>query len=554
MEIASAICGLLGGLGILLFGFKVLSDAIEKLANDRLRNWFGKTSATGKFAGIGIGLVTTALVQSSGATTIMTIGFVNAGVMSLTMATAIIMGANIGTTVTAQLAALGSFDFTVFILPFAFIGMFMTMLFKKDKIKTVGFVLGGIGLVFLGLEFMSISMKVFTDPSVAGYTPAFGDALKVIDNPVLLLLIGIALTALLQSSSAMTSILIVLVSAGITIGGGGNSILYIILGSNIGSCVTAIISSIGANTNAKRAALIHLMFNVFGSVLFMILLLCWPQFMDMTFAVWFPGAHATQIAMFHTFFNVVCVLIFFPFINLFVKLANLIVRDKKEKENVEDKATTYLDNRFLETPAIAVLQAKKEAERIATIAIGILQDSVGRFLSKDTGAAQDIEMRISNVGEASRRFTKFLIKLSGQDISYQDEKTISALHESLADIMRIADLADNVVKYTRHYVDDRLEFSDTVCDEIRKMEDKIAQLFGESMAAFDGSDPHAVVRAEAYEDEVDDLKKAIVDGHIKRLNEGTCQPQASNVLINLVGNLERAADHILNLAHTFDKK
>ncbi len=553
MDYVYAIMGLLGGLGVLLFGFKVLSDAIEKLANDKLRSLFNKTTGTGKLAGVGIGLVTTAVVQSSGATTIMTIGFVNAGVMSLAMAAAIIMGANIGTTVTAQIAALSAFDFTAFILPLAFIGIFMTMICKKDKIRTIGFILGGLGLVFVGLEFMSMSMNTFSQPG----SPLQG-VLAAIDNPFLLILIGMIFTALLQSSSALTTILITMVGAGLVIGNGGNSVLFVILGSNIGSCITAIISSIGANTNAKRTALIHLMFNVFGTILFTVLLLVWSEnvcgvdFMNVTFGSWFADAPQTQIAMFHTFFNLICVLIFFPFINIFVKIATLVVRDKKAEE--EQHETTLLDDRLLTTPSIAVLQARKEVTRLATLAIETLNDSVNAFIAKDTGKSGDIKENIAKANEITKRVTKFLIKLSGSEVSYRDEKIISALHESLGDIMRIADLADNMTKYTVHYVDDKLDFSESVIGEVREMNEKLRKLFDASMIAFNDYDVNSVIKAEELENEIDAMRKRTIDGHIKRLNDGTCQPQSSSIFINLVGNIERAADHVLNLAHAFDKK
>lgn len=545
MEYVYGVMGLLGGLGVLLFGFKVLSDAIEKLANDRLRSWFSKTSGTGRLAGVGIGLVTTTIIQSSSATTVMTVGFVNAGVMSLTMATAVIMGANIGTTITAQIAALSAFEFSSFVLPFAFIGIFMAMLSKKDKVQTVGYILGGLGLVFVGLDIMGSSMDIFAT------SDTFKDLLLTIDNPFLLLLIGTAFTALIQSSSAVTTIIITMVGAGLMIGSGGNSVYFLVLGSNIGTCVTALLSAIGANTNAKRAALIHLMFNVFGTILFTIMMLCWPTFSQITFEAWFPGNPQTQIAMFHTFFNTVCVVLFFPFINVFVKIATFLIRDKKEKE---EQAETFLDDRFLTTPSIALLQAKKEVTRLATLAIDTLRESVNAFINKDKGADTVIKEKIVNVNTISRRVTKFLIKLSASEVSYRDEKTISALHESLGDILRIADLADNMTKYTAHYVDDHLEFTDTVIGEVKAMDEKLGQLFGESMAAFNDENITAVVKAEELENEIDSLKKHTIDGHIRRLNEGKCQPQASSVFINLVGNIERAADHVLNLAHAFDKK
>lgn len=545
MEYVYGVMGLLGGLGVLLFGFKVLSDAIEKLANDRLRSWFSKTSGTGRLAGVGIGLVTTTIIQSSSATTVMTVGFVNAGVMSLTMATAVIMGANIGTTITAQIAALSAFEFSSFVLPFAFIGIFMAMLSKKDKVQTVGYILGGLGLVFVGLDIMGSSMDIFAT------SDTFKDLLLTIDNPFLLLLIGTAFTALIQSSSAVTTIIITMVGAGLMIGSGGNSVYFLVLGSNIGTCVTALLSAIGANTNAKRAALIHLMFNVFGTMLFTIMMLCWPTFSQITFEAWFPGNPQTQIAMFHTFFNTVCVILFFPFINVFVKIATFLIRDKKEKE---EQSETFLDDRFLTTPSIALLQAKKEVTRLATLAIDTLRESVNAFINKDKSADTVIKEKIVNVNTISRRVTKFLIKLSVSEVSYRDEKTISALHESLGDILRIADLADNMTKYTAHYVDDHLEFTDTVIGEVKAMDEKLGQLFDESMAAFNDENITAVVKAEELENEIDSLKKHTIDGHIRRLNEGKCQPQASSVFINLVGNIERAADHVLNLAHAFDKK
>ena len=547
MEFVVAVMGLLGGLGVLLYGFKVLSESIEKLANDKLRGWFGKTSGTSRFAGLGIGIVTTTIIQSSSATTVMTVGFVNAGVMSLTMATAVIMGANIGTTITAQIAALSAFEFAAFLLPLAAVGIFMDMLCRNDKVKTFGMILGGLGLVFVALDVMSTSMAVFEQSTW------FTDALQAISNPFLLILIGMAFTALVQSSSAVTSIIVALVSSGnVIIGDGGNSVLFLILGTNIGTCITAILSSIGANTNAKRAALIHLMFNVFGTIIFTVMLLIWKDFNKMTFQTWFAGAPATQIAMFHTFFNTICVILFFPFINIFVKLACLIIRDKKGAKDVSKEINTFLDERLLETPAIAVLQAKKEIARIAGESENTLKSALDCFYAKDASGAEQVRERIKKINEQSRRLTQFLIKLSSSEVSYGDEKTVSAMHSAMADVLRIADLADNMVKYTNHYVNDGLIFSDQVIEEIKLMSDKIDRLFSESMLAFNDSDVTASVRAEEVENEIDTLRRHIIDNHIKRLNEGKCQPQSSSILINLVGNLERAADHILNLAHAFD--
>ena len=311
---------LLSGTGVFLVGVHLLTSNIEQLATGRIKKLFGKT-ADKRLVNVGIGAATTAIIQSSGVTTVLIVGFVNVGIMSLSQATAMIMGANIGTTITAQIAALSAFPFTTYIQILVFVGIFMSMLTKSDKLKKVGMLVAGLGLVFIGLSMMSDSMESFKT--------SIQKIFEAVENPFLLFFLGIVLTAIVQSSSATTSIIIAMSVAGLQIGTGGNEVLYFILGTNIGSCVTAIMSSFGAGANAKRASLIHLMFNVFGSIIFFIIFLCFPSFMDMTFKRWFSQS-ATQIAMFHTFFNVVCTIIFLPFSEVFVKLSKIIIKDKKK--------------------------------------------------------------------------------------------------------------------------------------------------------------------------------------------------------------------------------
>ena len=355
-DVITQVLLLLGGIGALVLAFKLLSDNIEKMANSGLKKLFNKTSSN-PLIGVCIGASVTAIIQSSGATTVMIVGFVNAGIMTLAQATAIIMGANIGTTITAHIVSLssltgiGSFDFTTFAIALTFVGAFMDLLSKKDKVKTIGLAVAGLGLVFLALDIMSGSMKFLQS------LPALQNFLSMCNNPILLLLFGVIFTAAIQSSSASTSIVIMMLSAGAVIGAPeSNAPLYIILGSNIGSCVTALMSSINANTNAKRASLIHLMFNTFGTILWLIICLCIPNLMKDTLMKLFPGNTATQIAWFHTLFNVSCTLLFLPFIKVFVKLATLIMPDKKK----ESKQESFIDDRFLETPAIALAQVSKE--------------------------------------------------------------------------------------------------------------------------------------------------------------------------------------------------
>lgn len=539
---------LLAGLGAFLLGFKILSDNIERLATNKLRRWFDKTSKS-RLAGVGIGAGVTAIIQSSSATTVMVVGFVNVGLMSLYQATAIIMGANIGTTITAQIASLQAFNFIGFITVFTCLGVFMEMLSKNEKVKTVGLMLAGLGLVFLGLECMSGAMEIFRD------SLKFREFLQSVGNPFLLLLIGVGFTALVQSSSAVTSIVIVMVGSGMTIGNGGNDVLFLILGSNIGTCITAILSSIGANANAKRASLIHLMFNVFGSVIFTTFLLCWPSFMDMTLARWFT-APETQVAMFHTFFNVICTIIFLPFTKVFVKIATTVIRDKKTAAGgvkaAGKPAATLLDARFLGTPSIAIAQANKETAIMAGLAMESLDTAFKAFMEGDESAKAKVEEINGKVAETGRQIVDYLIKISSTDVMTEDEKTISAIHHATGDILRIGELADNITKYTRNCKRDGIEFSAGVIRSLEQMYEKITDLYQNTLEVFDNKDITALKAVDATEEEIDNSRRAIINDHIKRLNEGKCKPESSGVFINLVGNLERAADHLTYVAHAFD--
>ena len=544
MEIFWSVIQLLAGLGAFLLGFKLLSDNIEKLATNKLRGWFDKTSKS-RLAGVGIGAGVTAIIQSSSATTVMVVGFVNAGIMSLYSATAIIMGANIGTTITAHIASLSDINVIGFVTVLTCAGIFMDMLSKNDRVKTVGIMLAGLGLVFLGLEYMSDAMSIYRDNA------AFKQFLQTISNPFLLLLIGAGFTALVQSSSAVTSLIIVIVNVpGAVIGNGGNDVLFLVLGSNIGTCITAILSSLGANANAKRASLIHLMFNVFGSVIFTVFLLCWPSFMDMTLAKWFssPGR---QIAMFHTFFNVVCTCLFLPFTNVFVKISTKLIRDKKEGTGaVSDSA--LLDERFIQSPSVAIGQANKETAYMAGLAMESLDAAFNGFISSDESAREKVEELNARVAELEKNIVGYLIRISSQDVSAADERIISAIHQATGDILRISELAENITKYTRNSKRDGVEFSPGLLKSLRQMYEKITRLYECALEVFDSKDISELKTVDAVEEEIDAARKEMINDHIRRLNEGKCKPQSSGIFINLVGNLERAADHLTYVAHAFD--
>ncbi len=540
-----AVIALLAGLGAFLFGFKILSDNIEKLATNKLRRWFDKTSKS-RLAGVGIGAGVTAIIQSSSATTVMVVGFVNVGLMSLFQATAVIMGANIGTTVTAYFSVIADIPFIEIITVFTCVGIFMDMLCKKDKSKTVGMMLAGLGLVFLGLEYMGMAMDEFAQQQIVK------DFLVSVDNRLVLLLAGVIITGIVQSSSAVTTLIVQMVGAGLVIGDPSNSgVLFLVLGTNIGTCVTALLSSIGANTNAKRAAFIHLMFNVFGTVIFSVFLLCWPGFMDATIGKWFANDPGLQIALFHTFFNVVCTCIFLPFAQVFVKVSTTIIRDRKgEQKPATD--TVLLDDRFLATPSVAVEQANKATARMADIAMESLKGAFDGFLAESEEAKEKVDELNVRVAEMERAIVAYLIKISSQDVSMTDEKLVSAIHHATGDILRISELADNITKYTRNCRRDGIEFSAGVKKSLQDMYAKIDELYQKTLDVFDKKDITAIKAVDAVEDEVDAARKSMVQDHIRRLNEGKCKPDSSGVFINLVGNLERAADHLTYIAHAFD--
>ena len=557
MEYLYLILQLLGGLGAFLAGMEIMSDSMSRLAHGGLKRMLNRT-ANNRFAGVGIGAASTMIIQSSSATTVMVVGLVNAGILTLFQATAIIMGANIGTTITAWIASLGSLNVSAFLLILSVIGVFMTMLSKKEKVKTVGNVLTGLGLIFVGLAFMSDAMDPERHREIM---QVIKDALSVVQNPALLLLIGIVATGIVQSSSAVTSIVVVLATSGVLIGGTGDGVYYVIIGSNIGTCITALLSSIGASPNARRAAIIHLLFNCLGAVIFMTFLLCWipsgTTFSETVLEAIFPPAadgtpnYQFQIAFFHTLFNVTCTCLFLPFIKGFVWLANHLIRDKKP-EPAKDEVMGGLDERLLLQPSVALSHLYQETGKMLAYAKETLDLAFHAFLEKNTAAKSEVLERNRKLSDANKEAVQYLDKISASAPTIEDEKAISSMHYVLNDIVRIGELADNVTKYTDHYVNDPLVFSSEFLTMIREMYEKLTALYDVCYKAFEGRDYAALKVVDEMEDTVDKMRRELVNQHIKRLNEGRCQPQNSSVFINLVGNLERAADHMTYIAHSIE--
>ena len=528
---------LLAGTGVFLIGVHLLTANIEQLATGKIKELFGKT-ADKRLVNVGIGAAATALIQSSGVTTVLIVGFVNVGIMNLYQAAAMIMGANIGTTVTAQIAALSAFPITTYVQILTFVGMMMSMICKKDGKKKAGMILAGLGLIFIGLALMSDAMK--------GSRDAIQGIFEVVTNPLLLFLIGIFLTALVQSSSATTSVIIAMSVAGLTIGTGGNEVLYIILGTNIGSCVTALMSSLTAGINAKRASLIHLMFNTFGSAIFFVLLLCWPDFMAVTFRRWFSSA-ASQIAMFHTFFNVTCTVIFLPFCGAFVKISEALIKETKTQAVV-----TYLDERMLSSASLAIAQLERELVLLSDTAMEAFQTAYQSFKTRDDSLIAPTQDLIERASGTSQSITNYLIRLSAQS-KLADEHSISNLHSNVGDMMRIAEIADNFTKYTRKSIDHDLQFSESVLTELDDMVRRVGELYEMIKRLMLEKDSGLLPEIDRAENDIDNFRKRLIENHIKRLNAGECRAASSGVFINLVSNLERLGDHLTYIAYSVNR-
>lgn len=533
-EILLFIAKVLAGTGVFLVGVHLLTQNIEQLATNRIKTLFNKT-ADKKLLNVGIGTISTALLQSSGVTTVLIVGFVNVGIMTLGQATAMIMGANIGTTITAQIAALSAFPITTYIQVLACIGMLMTILWSNEKVQNIGYILSGFGLVFIGLAIMSDVM--------AANQHALQGVFETATNPFLLFFIGIISTALVQSSSATTSVIIAMSVAGLSIGTGKNEILYIILGTNIGSCVTALMSSIGASTNAKRASLIHLLFNFLGAIIFFVMLMIWDDFMDVTLKRWFHEP-ATQIAMFHTFFNVTCTVIFLPMSSLFVKASTLIIKDKHD-----DVEVTYIDERIMTSSSIAIEQLKKELMLIADMSMNTFETSYIAFCERDTTKATPIQKKVDQINAKSQNLINYLIKVSAQ-CSQPEESIIADMHNDIGDVLRIVDIADNFVKYTKRTVEKNIEFSEEVKVQLNDMVQKLNIMFSLVKSCVLNNDVSVLSQIDEIEEQVDKAKKMLVEGHIERLNNKHCKPESSGIFINLVSNLERLGDHLTFIAHT----
>ena len=540
MDIVVSILLMLAGTGVFLIGINMMGSNLETLAGSKIRTIFDKISGN-RFTGLLTGAGVTAVIQSSGATTVMVVGFVNAGLMTLVQATPIIMGANIGTTITAQIVQLESLGITAWFAVLTAIGAFMQMLSKKDTIQKIGSLLAGLGMIFVGLNVMKESMSIFQE------IPAIQNILVNTTNPAILILVALALTALVQSSSATTGIMITLAaSVNIPI----KSIMFATLGVNIGSCVTSIIASFGTNTNAKRASLIHLLFNTIGAIVFFPIIYWAP--LDKWFELMFPDLIATQSAMFHTFFNVTMTVLLLPFVKTLVLIATKMIPDKKSKDEVEDnylqERFKYIDKRILSTPAIAINQTKHEILLMSEIAYKNFKLSLSCAKNGRVEKQEKFANREKHLNFLNREISKFLVELSAKEISFKDELMLASFYHVVSDLERVGDYSENIMEYAEELQKLKTTFSDAALKQIDEMTDAIHKVFENSIKAFEYQDMEILEVVYKYEDMVDDFKMQLDRDHIKRLNSNQCSANTGAVYLSLVSNLERISDHMQNIA------
>ena len=533
---------LLAGVGVFIVGMNFLSDALEKSAGSGMKKMLEKIS-NNRLSGVGIGAGVTAIIQSSSATSVMVIGLVNAGVMTLMQATPIIMGANIGTTITGVLVALKNDYFNMLMYLLAFAGVMMGF-FKSEKIKLAGLLCSGLGLIFVGLEVMS-SEQAFGNPLVE---ELFTNVFKTIDFPLLLIFVGIIFTALIQSSSAATGVVITMVGTGVL---PLELALFIILGANIGTCVTALLASVGANANSKRVALIHFTFNVIGTVLFTALIWIFKEPAVNLLVSMFPGSDPMSLQMrvsvFHVIFNVTTTALLIPFTKYLVKYSCLVIKDKKENE--ETVTLKYVDDRLLTTPPIALMQVKKEMDYMLSLVEENMNLSFEAMENSTLTSGDKIRSNEAVIDFTNGALTKFLIKLSA-NASESDERIIGSYFHVLNDLERIGDHAENFYEIGEEMLGKKIEFSEIGRSDIKKMRDVILNMLVISKDAFENLNKSRLSELIVLENSVDTMKKELTTNHFARLAEGNCSMEVSPYYSSAISGLERVADHLVNVGYS----
>ena len=543
MKIHECIISLLGGTGIFIEAMNMLSSGLQKVAGAGMRKLLGKIT-NNRFACVGIGAIVTMIIQSSAATTVMTIGFVNADAMNLYQATGIIMGANIGTTITGLLASLQSLNISIYFGFLTFIGVVM-MFFKKDIIKNIGGIICGLGMIFIGLDIMSNSCK---DDSIRDL---LRDGLEKINFPLILILLGIVFTALIQSSSAMTGLIIVMVQGGsMEI----SSALFIVLGSNIGTCVTAIISTIGTNINAKRAGIIHLLFNCFGTTFFTIFIWSLKQYVIKLLKK-ITTKPAMQIAWFHVFFNIITTFILLPLINVLVVVACRLIKEKNEKSSESKKnikAFKYINQRFLLAPSIAVEQIKKEIKYMTNLAKKNLEESIIELCEQKNKYIEEINEREDLIDFLNIEITKFLVK-TAPSINEKTVEDISIYFHLLNHIERIGDHAKQILDESINMKKQNIKYNEEYIQNIKKINQVLLKIFDIAIKIFDDNSQDLVDHHKLIEN-FNDYQKEATKQHFDKLKDGKCSMKIGSFYTSTSAHFNSICSHLENIIGYFNEK
>ena len=524
----------LGGLGLFFLGMKLMGDGLELAAGNKLRSLLEKITSN-KYLGMLVGLVVTAVIQSSSATAAMVVGFTNAGLMELVQSVGILFGSKIGTCMTSVLL---SFNMKDYVPLFIFFGVIVIMFAKKNNYKYYGQIAAGFGILFYGMTVMSDGLKSLNSEGL------IDNILSSINSPLLGLLLGAVITAIIQSSSASVGILMALGAAGaISI----EQAIFMVYGMNIGACMPAFLSAIGAKRNAKQVAVINLLITVFGAVLLVPVTMLLP--ITDVIKNFLPDMVGAQISAAHIFFNVVNMVVLMPFSNLMVKLTQRLLPYHEDPEK-DKMAVEFIDNRILTTPPMAVLQCEKEVARMTRLVQKNYNRALIAFFDRDKSSIEKVLEREKVIDFLSKSITDYIVKINGLDIEDRDRQVVAAMYSAIQDLERIGDHAENIVEYTRTIIDEDLQFSDTALGEMRDICEKCRTLMEMSFAMFNaqGASPEMVERIIQVEDSVDECKDDYKMAHIARMDAGECNAESGTVFLNMLIDIERVGDHAINVA------
>lgn len=535
MSVAN-ILSMAGGLGLFLFGIRTMGDGLENAAGAKLKRMLEVLTGN-RFLAVLVGFVVTAIIQSSTATTVMVVGFVNAGMMSLAQAVGVIMGANIGTTVTSLLIAL---NFSSVAAAAVLVGVILMLASKKTVVKNLGAIFTGFGLLFLGIDMMSDSMAPLRES--AGFMNFIVTVSESPLRPLFGIILGIVMTAVLQSSSASVGVLQTLAMQGLV---PLKFSVFVLFGQNIGTCLTALFSTVGAKKNSKRAAVIHLLFNLIGTGIFILIALLAP------YVEWIeklsPDPMA-QIAISHIVFNIVSTVVMFPFANVLVKLSCLLVPGKDDSES--EMHCKFIDDRLLNTPPFAVMQVSKEVARMAKLARDNFETSAHALINRSNKDLDKVMENEEIINYLNHHITSYLVKLNALDITDSDSDYIARVFHAINDIERVGDHAINLAEAAQHNIGEGFKFSDPAREELNQLCGSVVTLLERSMAAFDNqslSDNEAKELSD-LEEHIDDLTLECQDSHIFRLNRKECNTEAGMLYLNTITDFERVGDHAINIA------